>query len=350
MAKYRSGMRRRIGVRWTVLLPFLILAALGAIIFATVTYYTAQLRPVSNNQQTEVFIVKKGSSVQEIASSLEDKKLIRSALAFRFYVQAKQLGGKVQAGSYALSPSQSVPSLAHTLTTGRATTMLVTIIPGHRIDQVRSDLINDGFAPDDVDRALDPGQYADVPIVAIKPQEVVTLEGLLWPDSFEKDQTTTASDIIRKSLTAMSEHYTAELQAAIAANGLSAYQGLTLASIVEEEVSKPQDQAQVAQVFYLRMQKGMKLGSDVTARYGAIAAGLSPSLTYASPYNTLMNPGLPPTPISTVNTTSLNAVAHPAGTNWLYFVAGDDGTTYFSTTFEQHQAYTDKYCHKLCGQ
>jgi UPF0755 protein len=173
---------------------------------------------------------------------------------------------------------------------------------------------------------------------------------LLWPDSFASGPQTKPQDIIRKSLLEASDNYTPDLQAAIAAHGLNPYQGLTLASVVEQEVSKPSDQPQVAQVFLTRLQEGMKLGSDVTARYGAISAGLSPSLTYDSSYNTLLHSGLPPTPISSVSSSSLNAVAHPANTAWLYFVTGDDGTTYFSTTFAQHQAYTDKYCHKLCGR
>jgi UPF0755 protein len=92
------------------------------------------------------------------------------------------------------------------------------------------------------------------------------------------------------------------------------------------------------------------LGSDVTARYGAISAGKAPSLSYDSPYNTLLHPGLPPTPISTISISALAAAAHPAPTNWLYFVTGDDGTTYFSTNLKDHQALTQKYCHKLCGE
>ena len=78
-----------------------------------------------------------------------------------------------------------------------------------------------------------------------------------------------------------------------------------------------------------------QLGSDVTAYYGAIIAGHAPTTTYDSPYNTLLHTGLPPTPISTVSASSLYAAGHPASTDWLYFVSGDDGNTYF---------------HKLCGQ
>jgi UPF0755 protein len=105
----------------------------------------------------------------------------------------------------------------------------------------------------------------------------------------------------------------------------------------------------VAQVFLTRLHQGMSLGSDVTAFYGSIAAGKSPSLHYDSPYNTLLHTGLPVGPISTVSESSLKAVANPAQTNWLYFVAGDDGMTHFSNTLQQHQDNIAQYCHKLCN-
>jgi UPF0755 protein len=147
----------------------------------------------------------------------------------------------------------------------------------------------------------------------------------------------------------MGQHLTPAVQAAFASQGLSIYQGLTLTSIVLQEVNKPTDQAQAAQVFLTRLHTGMMLGSDVTARYGAIIAGQAPNLTYDSPYNTLLHTGLPPTPISTISQGALTATTHPAATNYLYFVTGDDGTTYFSTNLQDQQANTQKYCHKLCG-
>ena len=90
-------------------------------------------------------------------------------------------------------------------------------------------------------------------------------------------------------------------------------------------------------------------GSDTTTTYGAVAAGLAPDLNYDSPYNTHLHTGLPPVPISTVNANSLAAAAHPAATDWLFFVTGDDGTTHFSHTVEEHEALTAKYCHELCS-
>ncbi len=348
---YKSGRKHRNGIPKRIWLVLVILAALafGGMIIAR-HIYNDGLLPVSSSQQTQIFTVPKGSSVKHIADQLQDLHLIRSSWAFQLYVQRQDLSDRLQAGTYALSPSQGIPEIVQTMTKGKVATRLVTILPGRRIDQVRADLINDGFAPADVDAALNPAQYTDLPALAYKPAEINTLEGLLWPDSYQRQPDTDPAVIIRESLVAMGEHLTTDVQAGFAAEGLTTYRGLILASIVIQEVNKPSDQAQAAQVFLSRLKSGSVLGSDVTARYGAIAAGRAPNLEYDSPYNTLIHNDLPPTPISTINSTSLEAVLHPAGTDWLYFVAGDDGTTYFSHTLQEHEALSQQHCHKLCGR
>lgn len=340
----RRGLPKRI---WWSLAALISLVIIGMI--ASHHVYKLDLRPVSTNQKTQIFTVDKGNTVKQIATGLKDDHLIRSAWAFQLYIHSKELGSKLQAGTYAFSPSQSTGSIVITMTKGRVATRLVTILPGRRIDQIRADLINDGFSPKTVDQALDPSQYTDLPTLAYKPAAVTTLEGLLWPDSFQKDASTSPSFIIRESLAEMAQHLTPDVQAAFATEGLTTYQGLILASIIDQEVNKSTDQTMAAQVFLSRLKTNMMLGSDVTARYGAIVAEHIPNLSYDSPYNTRLHPGLPPSPISTINASSLAAAAHPAATNWLYFVAGDDGTTYFSNTLEDHQALANKYCHKLCN-
>ncbi len=348
MGRYGARSRRHIPFRiWWLAALFIALCVAG-VVYAR-HKYDQYLQPVSNSPATQIFTVEQNSSVKEIAGNLEEAHLIRSAWAFQLYVQRKDAADQLQAGTYALSPSASTPVIVKTLTTGRVATRLVTILPGRRIDQVRADLINDGFAPDAVDKALDPNLYKDLPALAFKPTDVNTLEGLLWPDSYQKQPDTDPSVIIREALIAMGNHLTPDVQAGFAAEGLTPYQGVTLASIIIQEVNKPADQTQASQVFLSRLKTGVTLGSDVTVRYGAIAAGKAPSLTYDSPYNTHLHPGLPPTPISTINQNSLNAALHPAATNWLFFVTGDDGNTYFSTTEQEHEALTQKYCHKLCS-
>ena len=337
-------LRRRL-----VLLAAILIVIVAAGIFLAHQAYDTGLKAVSANQQTQVVTIAAGSTSSEIAKQLAAKKLIRSAWAFELYVHSKDLGSKLQAGTYAFSPSEGTVSIIGTLTKGTVTTNLVTILPGRRLDQIRADLINDGFSPASVDAALDPAQYGDVPTLAYKPAGA-SLEGLLYPDSFQRTADTDPSVIIRESLLEMSSHLTPDLQSAFASAGLSTYQGIVLASIIEKEVSKPTDRAQAAQVFIKRSNMGMMLGSDVTAFYGAIIAGKTPSVTYDSPYNTRIRTGFPPTPISSVSNSSLQAAAHPAATDWLYFVAGDDGATYFSSTLEEHESQTAKYCHKLCSE
>lgn len=349
MVRYGARKPRRIPLRiWAVMALVLILAVGGAVI-ARQRYYS-YLQPVSRNQTTQIFTVKEGDSVRQIADNLSKAHLIRSSWAFQLYVQRADQAKQLQAGTYALAPSEGIPEIASVLTAGQVTTKLVTILPGRRIDQVRSDLINKyGFSPSSVDKALDPSNYTDLPALAYKPDDVHTLEGLLWPDSYQKQPDTDPSVIVRESLVAMGQHLTPDVQAGFASEGLTTYQGLTLASMIIQEVNKPSDQPQVAQVFLSRYKSGSTLGSDVTARYGAIAAGLAPSLTYDSPYNTLIHTGWPPSPISTISASTLDAALHPAPTNWLYFVTGDNGNTYFSTNLQDHEAQVQQYCHKLCG-
>lgn len=350
-SSYNRFEKRRAGnlpLRILVLLGVLVVLGIASLVGVRHLYYQ-KLGPVSKDQTTQVITIKSGSTSKEIANLLESKHLIKSAWAFELYVHSKQVGDKLKAGTYALSPSQGTKEIIATISKGAVTTNLVTILPGRRIDQVRADLINAGFQPEAVDRALEPSQYADMPVLAYKPAGA-SLEGLLYPDSFQRTADTDPSVIIRESLAEMGQHITTDLQTAYANHGLSVYQGLILASMLEKEVSKPSDRAQAAQVFLKRNSTGMMLGSDVTAFYGAILAGKPPTTGYDSPYNTLLHTGFPPTPISSISANSLQSAANPAGTDWLYFVAGDDGNTYFSTNLQDHQALTAKYCHKLCGQ
>lgn len=349
MAEYIvPNRRRRVPRRLWIVAGLVLVIIIGAIIFVRHQYYQ-DLKPVSNDQRTQIVTILSGSSVKQIASILAGRHLIHNAQVFEWYVHSKELYSSLQAGTYALSPSEDVPTIANTLTKGKVATKLVTILPGRRIDQVRADLINDGFSPAAADSALKPSHYQNLPALSFKPASQTSLEGLLYPDSFERTSTTDPSVIVRESLIEMGKELSPSLQAAFAKEGLSTYQGITLASIVEQEVASPTDREQVAQVFLSRLKQGMRLGSDVTANYGAIQAGKAPSLSYDSPYNTLTHKGLPPGPISTVSADSLQAVAHPAQTDWLYFVTGDNGKTYFETTLQQHQADTAKYCHKLCS-
>lgn len=334
--------------RLIVFVLLIILMLIGGGTYAARRYYFDNLKAVSNSQTTVNVTIPKGSSLTQVAEILKDKQLIRNTWAFQQYVRNKGLQDKILAGTYAMKPSQDVPAIVEIITEGMITSKLVTITPGQRIDQIEQTLVNAGFSPESVKIALDPAQYADHPALVDKPAEA-SLEGYIFPESFQKTAESTPQQVITAALDEMQRRLTPERRAAFVRQGLSAHEAVVLASIVEREVSAGTDRTQVAQVFLRRLRMPMRLESDATAGYGAILVNQEPTLTFDSDYNTYLYDGLPPGPISNVSEASLQAVAQPATTDWLYFVSGDDGNTYFSKTLQEHEALTRQHCKKLCG-
>ncbi len=341
--------KRHMPRRLAILAVIIIVGLVGATIFVRQLYF-GDLEPLSAaGQPAQLITVPKGASVDAIAKQLKGAGVIRSTWAFKLYVSSKNVRGGLEAGTYALDSGQSVPQIVSQMTHGKVATNLVTVLPGQRLDQINAALANYGYSKSEIATALDPATYTGNPALVDKPAGA-SLEGYIYPDSYQKTSGTTAQEIVQQSLKEMNTQLTPDIRTALASEGLSTYQGIVLASIVEQEVSTQSDRQQAAQVFISRLRNGMMLGSDVTAYYGAFIAGQGKTLNYDSPYNTLIHAGLPPTPISNVNASALLAVAHPANTDWLYFVTGDDGTTHFSHTLAEHQAATAQYCHKLCSE
>lgn len=328
-----------------ILVTFVLLFAGSAIAIRQV--YNSNLQPVGGEKKTLSLTIEPGSTPSDIALNLKNKGLIKSDWAFEWYVRNHQLREKLQAGTYIFSTDQDIATMADTIAKGKVASDLFTILPGKRIDQLKKDFVKAGFSVADVESAFDPANYKGHPALSDLPQNA-TLEGYIYPESYQKTASTKASTIVKSALDEMASQLTPERRQEFSKKGLSAYQAITLASIVEKEVSNKKDKPQVAQVFLKRKEIGMNLGSDVTAFYATALAGVPDNVTIDSPYNTRIKGGLPPGPISNMSSGSLEAVAYPASTDWLFFVAGDDGITYFSKTVEEHEALAKKHCIKLC--
>jgi UPF0755 protein len=347
--KFKTGKRmRRLNLRTYILIIIAIVAILlvsGVVMIRKV--YTDNLKPVSTAQKSHVITVEPGMTTAAVADTLYSKGAIKSDWAFEWYVRNHQLRDQLKAGTYLVDETQSVEQIVNMLVEGKIRSDLVTILPGKRLAQVRDSLVQSGFSVQEVDAALEPSQYAGHPALTDKPTDA-SLEGYLYPESFQKTGQTTAKEVIELSLDEMQVRLTPDVRQALSQQGLTVHQGVTLASIVEQEVSNQADRAQAAQVFIKRYKTGMSLGSDPTASYGAILDGQEPSVNYDSVYNTRIRTGLPPGPIGNASESSLKAVAYPAQTDWLYFVSGDDKKTYFSKTLEEHEELTRKHCIDLC--
>jgi peptidoglycan lytic transglycosylase G len=174
-----------------------------------------------------------------------------------------------------------------------------------------------------------------------------TLEGFLFPATYDVYDDSPAGVLVKKQLDAFSQNWAkVDLRYARSKN-LTPYDVLTIASMIEKEVVVPKERPLVAAVIYNRLHARMPLGIDATLRYGL---GIPPTkaitktdLASNSPYNTRKFPGLPPTPIANPGLASIQAAAHPAKVDYLYFVRKPDCRSHFFTaSFEEFDAYTRK--------
>lgn len=316
--------RRKRWLKWFIIIAVIgLLLLIGGVIFAR-NYYNSNLKPVSSQQSLIEVEIEPGQTLPEISKQLKAKKLIRNQQVFEQYVRNNGAAEDIKAGTYELSPSYGVPEIVSVLTQGKIVSKLVTILPGARIDQVEKMLTNAGYSEAVVKDALNPVNYVDHPALVDKPADA-SLEGYLYPESFERTSSTTAKQIVTASLDEMQKRLTPEIRQAFTAQGLTSHRAIILASIVENEVSKPEERQQAAQVFLKRLKTGMMLQSNATDN-------LPPE------YDTYTIAGLPPGPISNVTQSTLEAVAYPAQTDYLYFVSGKDCVTRFGATLEQHEA------------
>jgi len=325
-----------------------LLVVIVAVFLGLYGWYRQNLRPVSSSQTSQLFTVDQGSSARQIADGLRALGLIRSTRAFIIYVDINHYRDKLQAGTYKFKPAMSAEEIATTMAKGYIDKNWITILPGKRLDQIEQIFKEVGYSQPEVDSAFNPANYSDEPLLANLPASN-SLEGLLYPDSFERTAGTPAQTIVKESLEEMQNQLTPDIIKGFAAQGLNTYQGITLASIVYQESGDSASEPTVAQVFLLRLKQGMMLGSDVTAFYAAALAGQDHSLGVDSPYNTRLHTGLPPGPIGSLIQAALEAVAHPSNTNYLYFVAGDDGTIHFSHTEAEQEQAIKQYCTKQCS-
>src|SRR5438105_3799967 len=160
----------------------------------------------------------------------------------------------------------SVNQIVKKMVDGDVAKNLLTILPQKRLDEIKEAFAKAGYSSAQINQAFDPANYAGHPVLASLPPGA-SLEGYLYPDSFQKQTDTPAADIVREALDEMQQYLTQDVTNGFAAHSLNTYQGITLASIVAQETDNPTYQPMVAQVFLSRLANNMSLGSDVTAFY-----------------------------------------------------------------------------------
>ncbi len=332
-------------ILWILTAVVVCIAAAGITAYV---WYSKSIQPVNAADKTKIRVdIAAGSTPDIIARSLEDKKLIRSQLAFDIYTRLSATRSRLQAGTYSLSPSESTAAIVAHLVSGKVDEFNLTFLPGATLAEDKKVLVAAGYKEGDVDAAL--AKTYDHPLFAEKP-EGTDLEGYLYGETYTFGSSATLEEV----LTTTFDHYYEVIKEdnlvdGFKKQGLTLFEGITLASIIQREVPTATDQKQVAQVFYKRLEAGMQLGSDVTYQYAAKKLGVAPTPELDSPYNTRKYTGLPPGPIATPGRSALDAVATPASGDYLYFLSGDDDKTYFSRTADEHEANIRDHCQVKCS-
>ncbi len=371
-------MRRRSGSRGAVISVLL----LGIIIFGLVYYIwntaTDIFQPVSSNPQAKSipFEISKGETTAQIADDLQEKGLIRNALAFRVWARIKGLDTHLQAGIYEkLTPNMTISQVIDQLLNAEPDAIRVVIPEGWRIEQIaqqfaNSDLVK--FNENDflrytkhINQFPDAARY---PILKQVPADHNNMEGLLFPASYEVPVDGTARDVVNLMLKTMSDTIQQDQLVKLAQqHQMSLYTMLTLASIVEREAGVNTDSGNIASVYWNRVYKkndetrGL-LQADPTVQYALdtqsppqppkkywapLPAGTTGNENAInSPWNTYRQVGFPPTPICSPGLASMKAAASPSVTGYYFFLSKRDGTSVFAKTLAEFQQDEQQFLSK----
>lgn len=315
------------------------------------------LQPVDPNEQPRPFQITLGESPTEIANRLEQEGLIHNARALRDYLVYAGLDTSLQAGEYQLSPAASPLAIAQQLQDATPSQVTFNILPGWRMEEIAAALPTSGLefsAAELLNTANLPGDLATSdasPALSSLLAELpagASLEGFLFPSSYTVDRTINAQEFVTELVENFANQLGAELRQGFERQGLSLFEAVSLASIVQREAIVEEEMPMIASVFLNRLSAGIKLDADPTVQY---AVGFNAEqntwwtvplsaadLAISSPYNTYQNLGLPPGPIANPGLKALQAVALPAQTPYYYFRAACNGSGRhtFAETYEQH--------------
>ena len=299
---------------------------------------------------TRPFVIARGETAGEIGKRLQQDGVIGSALAFDFVLYETERENALQSGTYTVSAALTPRELAKLFEKAPGEQIVLRIIDGWRLTEVAA-AVNKAFpsiSKEAFTAAAVVGDRKNTVLVGM--DATAPLEGYLFPDTYFMRPDTTAAQIVDVLLDNFERKAGATLRAAAVDRSVAIYDIVKLASIVEREARDRNESATIAGVYTNRLRIGMKLDADPTIQYalGDWRELSLDDLKLASPYNTYLNAGLPPTPIANPGVAALEGAAKPADVPYFYFVAKNDGTGghAFAVTFQEQEANRIKYGNK----
>ena len=303
-----------------------------------------------NATQDQLLTIDRGTTGSKLAALLEQEKILEHADLLPWLLKLQPQLNKVKAGTYSLTGVKTLQDLLDMINSGKEAQFSVKFIEGKTFKEWRKNLENAPHLKQTLQGKTDKEIMAllDIPAVAKAVYEWNNMEGWLYPDTYNYTPNSTDLELLKRSATRLQKALDKAWNERDENLPLAdPYQMLILASIVEKETGIAAERPQVASVFINRLKANMKLQTDPTVIYGMgenyTGNIRKKDLETMTPYNTYMIEGLPPTPIAMVSESALQAVAHPAKTDFYYFVADGSGGHKFTRNLNEHNKAVQEY-------
>lgn len=291
------------------------------------------------------FKITEGMDAAEIARRLEKEGVIENALKFRILAKLNGYENQLKVGSYKFTTGMTYDEVFTKLLAGAPEVLTITIPEGFTVKDIAQKFSNFGVVNYDtfISKAR---TFAPFDYIVRKNNTFYDCEGFLFPDTYEVTTDMTSEDILYMMADNFDYRLSSTMRQRAAEEGLTVYELITLASIVEKEARYAEDRPIIAQVFFKRLEIGMPLQTDASLQYLMDAPKEDVSIADTqidSPFNTYQNMGLPPGPIANPGLASIEAVLYPANTDYLYFVADRSGHNHYAYTYDEHLELVYQY-------
>jgi len=290
-------------------------------------------------------VIPRGSSSAEVARMLQDRGVIKSALAFRILLRLTGLDRELEAGEYLFAPHENTAEVLHKLVAGQALVATwVTIPEGYTAAQIARAL-----AAHHLGAAAAYDRYFRGTSIELGGVRTKGLEGYLFPSTYLFPLKATPSQAADILVGQFRKELPSDALADAKRLGYTLPQIVTVASLVEREAKADDERALIAGVIYNRLRKGMPLQVDASIEYAFRHHKTEitrADLRIDSPYNTYLHTGLPPTPIANPGLPSLLAALHPKKSDYYYYVYEGNGHHAFARTLREHEANVSRYLGK----
>lgn len=305
------------------------------------SYQNFLTQPIHWQNKTQALVIEKGKGINQLAQQWQQQKVISSAFYLKIFCRINPQFKQIKVGEYQVDKNETPLSLLQKLSLGKVIQYGFTLVEGTNSFQLVEQLKSNPNLNIDLD--LHPDNL-------IKQLDIDSshIEGWFFPDTYHIAKGSNASDLLKRAYLKMQSVLSQEWQnRALDLPYQSPYEALIMASIIEKETGIASERDRIAGVFVRRLRKKMRLQTDPTVIYG-IGPEFNGDITFkdlrtATPYNTYVIKGLPPTPIAMPGREAIHAALHPADGDALYFVATGDGGHYFSATLEEHNRAVRRY-------